>query len=75
MWLLFVYSTPTTNVRLDFRSSCKNMKTFVYFSKPYDSIHRGKMKQILLAYGLTNETVTDMMMHYKNTKVKFRSLD
>ena len=33
------------------------------------------MKQILLAYSLPKETVTALMMLYKNTKVKVRSLD
>ena len=28
---------------------------FVRFSKAFDSIHRGKMEQILLAYGLPNK--------------------
>ena len=37
------------------------------------SIHRGKMEQILLAYGLPHETVAAIMMLYKNTKVKVRS--
>ena len=43
---------------------------FVDFPKTFDSIHRGKMKQIFLAYGLPKETVTAIMMLYKNTKVK-----
>ena len=30
---------------------------FVDFSKVFDSIHRGKMEQIPLAYGLPKETV------------------
>ena len=46
---------------------------FVDFSKAFDSIHRGKMEQILLAYGLPKETVTAIMMLYKNMKVKVRS--
>ena len=33
------------------------------------------MEQILLAYGLPKETVTAIMMLYKNTKVKVHSLD
>ena len=33
------------------------------------------MDQILLAYGLTKETITAKMILYKNTKVKVRSLD
>ena len=45
------------------------------FSKAFDSIHRGKMEQILLAHSLPKETVTAIMMLYKNTKVKVRSPD
>ena len=33
------------------------------------------MEQILLVYGLPNETVAVIMMLYKNTKVKVRSAD
>ena len=33
------------------------------------------MEQILLAYGLPKETVTALIMLYRNTKVKVRSLD
>ena len=46
-----------------------------YFTKAFDSIQRGKMEQILLTYGLPKETVTAIMMLYRNTKVKVRSLD
>ena len=56
----------------------KNLKTallFVDFSKAFDSIHRGKMEQILLAYGLPKETVTAIKVLYKNTKVKVWSPD
>ena len=48
---------------------------FVDFTKAFDSIHRGKMEQILLAYGLPKETVAAIMMLYRNTKVKVRSPD
>ena len=48
---------------------------FVYFTKAFDSIHRGKMEQILLAYGLPKETVAAIMILYRNTKVKVRSPD
>ena len=51
------------------------MLLFVDFSKASDSIHRGKMEQILLAYGLPKETVTAIMMLYKNKKVKVHSPD
>ena len=40
---------------------------FVDFSKAFD---RGKMEQILLAYGLPKETATAIMMLNKNTKLK-----
>ena len=48
---------------------------FVDFTKAFDSIHRGKMEQILLAYGLPEETVVAIMILYRNTKVKVRSPD
>ena len=48
---------------------------FVDFIKAFDSIHRGKMEQILLAYGLPKETVAAIMMLDRNTKVKVCSLD
>ena len=48
---------------------------YVDFTKAFDSIHRGKMEQILLAYGLPEETVAAIMILYRNTKVKVRSPD
>ena len=48
---------------------------FVDFTKAFDSIHRGKMEQILLAYGLLKETVAAIIILYRNTKVKVRSPD
>ena len=48
---------------------------FVDFTKAFDSIHRGRMEQIILAYGLSKETVAAIMMLYRNTKVKVRSPD
>ena len=48
---------------------------FVDFTKAFDSIHRGKMEQILLAYGLPKETVAVITILYRNTKVKVRSSD
>ena len=47
---------------------------FVDFTKAFDSIHRGKMEQILQAYGLPKETVAETIL-YRNTKVKVRSPD
>ena len=48
---------------------------FVDISKAFDSIHRRKMEQILLAYGLPKETVAAITILYRNTKVKVRSPD
>ena len=48
---------------------------FVNFTKAFDSIHRRKMEQILLAYGLPKETVPAMMILYRNIKVKVHSPD
>ena len=42
---------------------------FVDFSKAFDSIHRGKIQQIVLTYGLSKETVTAIIK-----KRKVRSL-
>ena len=38
---------------------------FVDFSKAFYSLHRGKMKQILLALSLPKEAVTAIMRLYK----------
>ena len=40
---------------------------FIDFSKVFDSIHKRKMEQILLAYGLPKDTVTAIRRLYKNT--------
>ena len=56
----------------------KNLQTtllFVDFTKAFDSIHRGKMEQVLLAYGLPEGTVAAIKILYRNTKVKARSPD
>ena len=60
------------------RSSCKNLEAtflFIDFSKAFVSIQRGKMEQILLAYGLPKETVAAIMIFHKNTKVNDCSSD
>ena len=41
---------------------------FAVFSMAFDFIHRENMKQQLLAYSFLKETVTTIMMFYKNTK-------
>ena len=58
------------------RVCAKNLEVtflFVDSSKAFDSIHRGKVEQILLAYGLSKETVTAIMMLYKNMKIRVHS--
>ena len=42
-------------------------------SKTFDSIPKGETKQIERAYSLPKETVTAMIMLYKNTKTMVRS--
>ena len=51
------------------------LQPHVDFTKAFDSIHRGKMEQILLAYGIPKETVAAITILYRNTKVKVRSPD
>ena len=46
-----------------------------YVFLAFDSIHRGKMEQILLAYGIPKETVAAITILYRNNKVKVRSPD
>ena len=61
-----------------FRVRAKNLQAtllFVDFTKGFDSIHRGKMEQILLAYGLPEKTVAAITILFRNTKVKVRSPD
>ena len=48
---------------------------FINFTKAFDSTHKGKMEQILFAYGLPKKTVAAIMMLYRNTKVKVHSPD
>ena len=48
---------------------------FVEFTKAFDSIHRGKMEEILLTYGVPKEIVAAITILYRNTKVKVRSPD
>jgi len=48
---------------------------FIDFSKAFDSIHRQKMREILLAYKIPKETVNAIMILYSNTKSMIRSPD
>ena len=79
----FRRNRSTTSQRLTIRRilegvRAKNLQAtllFVDFTKALDSIHRGKLELILLAYGLPKETVAAIMILYRNTKVKVRSPD
>ncbi len=48
---------------------------FVDFSKVFDSIHRGKMEQILLVYGIPKETMAAIIIRYQNMIVKIHLPD
>ena len=48
---------------------------FVDFTSAFDSIHRGKMEQILIAYGIPKEAVAAITILNRNTKVKVCSPD
>ena len=48
---------------------------FVDLTNAFHSMHKRKMEQILLVYGLPKETVAVIMMLYRNTEVKVRSPD
>ena len=45
---------------------------FVDFTKAFDSIYRGKMEQIILAYSIPKETVPAITIRYRNIKVNAR---
>ena len=56
----------------------KNLKAvimFVDFSKAFDSIHRSKLNEIILAYGIPEETASAIMMLYENSRSMVRSPD
>ena len=60
------------------RCTCKNLEAailFVDFTKSFVSIHREKMEEIVLAYGLPKETLAAIVMLNRNTKVKVCSPD
>ena len=41
-------------------------KNFIIIFYSFDSVHRGKMEQILQAYGLAKETVAAITILYRN---------
>lgn len=48
---------------------------FLDFSKAFDSVNRAKKKQILLVYGISQGSVSVIMMLYKNTETCVDSPD
>ena len=48
---------------------------FIDFSKAFDSIHRGKMANILNAYGIPDEIISAITIAYTNTKYIVRTDD
>ena len=73
--LIIADSDFPSNNRRSKRKKLEAILLFVDFSKAFDSIHRGKVKQILLVYGLFKETVTAIMMLNKNMKAMLCSPD
>ena len=57
------------------QKTLRQQYSFVDFCKAFDTIHSGKMEQILLTYSLPKDTIAAIMMLCKNTKVKVCSPD
>ena len=60
----FRKNRSTTSQILIIRRILQATILFVDFIKAFDSIHRGKMEQILQAYGLPKETIAAIMILY-----------
>ena len=68
----------SVNPSIHRKNTGKNLEAtllFVGFSKAFNPIHRGKIEKILLSYSLPKETVTAIMMLYKNMKAMVQSVD
>ena len=63
------------NYSSNHRKGTLNISKKHYFSNPLNSIHWEKMEQILLACSVPKETVTTIMMLYKNVKALVHSPD
>ena len=48
---------------------------FIDFKNAFDTVHRGRMLQILKAYGIPEELVSAIAGMYKNTTAKIISTD
>ena len=49
--------------------------TFIDFRKAFDSIHRGKLMNILRAYGIPEKIVSALAATYSETQAKVRTPD
>ena len=77
---IYMFSRTTSRIftirRIVEAVRAKNLEAkiiFVDVGRAFKSIHRRKMEQVLLAYGLPKETVAAITMLYRHTKVKVRS--
>jgi hypothetical protein len=48
---------------------------FIDFSKVFDSIHRGQLEKIMVAYERPRETVSGIMILYKDSRAMVKSPD
>ena len=64
----FTDSDNSSNYRRSTGKKSRGNTTVGRFLQVFDCIHRGKKDQILLAYDIPRETVTAVMMLYKNMK-------
>ena len=65
---------PTNNWGWE-SQNLKAVLVFVDFSKAFDTIHRGKLAEIMVAYGIPQETVSVIMILYKNSRSMVRPPD
>jgi len=47
----------------------------IFISKAFDTIHRGKLEEIILSYSIPQETISAVMMLYRNSHSMVRSPD
>ena len=58
------------------RRTCRSaVITFIDFKKAFDSVHRGKMINMLRAYGIPEKIIQAVAAGYKKTRAKVLSFD
>ena len=55
------------------KKKLKAVITFVDFKKAFDSIHRGKLMEILKAYGVPEKIVSAVDILYRDTVASFEA--